>query len=119
MLKRWALHYETFQSSKGNRMGENFWGTEETRFIMEQVRQRVETKKAVTDLTTLANTTKDESERLEKNTETTYRCLRDLVKLAKNAHTDKTDITRNLHLQCWIVTALILFLAVAAKAFLI
>jgi len=100
-------------------MGENFWGTEETRFIMEQVRQRVETKKAVTDLTTLANTTKDESERLEKNTETTYRCLRDLVKLAKNAHTDKTDITRNLHLQCWIVTALILFLAVAAKAFLI
>jgi len=107
MLKRWALHYETFQSSKGNRMGENFWGTEETRFIMEQVRQHVEIKKA------------DESERLEKNTETTYRCLRDLVKLAKNAHTDKTDITRNLHLQCWIVTALILFLAVAAKAFLI
>jgi len=88
-------------------MGENFWGTEETRFIMEQVRQHVEIKKA------------DESERLEKNTETTYRCLRDLVKLAKNAHTDKTDITRNLHLQCWIVAALILFLAVAAKAFLI
>jgi len=86
-----------------------------------------EIKKAVTDLRTLANTTKvycvsnygDESEWLEKNTETTYRCLRDMVKLAKNAHTNTIDVTMNQSLQIWFAAALFLCLAVAAKIFLI
>mmetsp|Transcript_42396 Transcript_42396/g.134720 ORF Transcript_42396/g.134720 Transcript_42396/m.134720 type:complete len:471 (-) Transcript_42396:112-1524(-) len=78
---------------------------------------------AIRDLSALANTTKvyaitnytDASTWTKRNMDATYRMLRDVTKLAKNAQTDKVHVSSNETLQIGIVVAVcFVFVAVIA-----